>query len=730
MKTTRCIFVLFLSCLLFAYAQSDSETEPAVEELHETLVVTATKQERKLKEVPASISVINAQTIQEKGATSAGEELQGIPGIFLRRQEEGANFMQLNIRGVTGVHGNDTFLALLDGIPFVTAHEEVLLAEIPFGAVTRTEVVRGPVSALYGRGSISGAINYITKSPERDRDFSLDLVGGSDGYAKPHFSASLPIRDDAHHLLIDAYVERFDGWRTNTSGETGNLLLKDVLRFNHGGSLTSYLNYHQNAHEPGGVLPLDAEGNVIPNAAGRRGFLGYEPVEYDRDSLMLAFRYEQPLGNQLSLEATAHYRQTEDNNQLNFFDPFGFDPENNILRVNGFENDRKTDVFFIEPRLTWHSDNHQITAGMNLEWVDLKETDWWTGQNGFNFDTFDFYFYEINIDYATGEVLNRDNPFWVSRNETYRGDSSNQFRAVYFQDEWQIGTGTTLTLGARYDEFERDAQIDSDVDFDGVIDQNPELSDKESHVSPKFALFHQFNPQFGAYVSYGEGFNSNFGAVWQWDPGLYQRGTEVKPSVSRNGELGFKGQISGRFAINATLYQLTQDDRLVFVSNPQGFGPPIASTADEFRSRGIELDAQIEIAEGWRAGFQYTYTDAEWQEYNVGGEDLSGKRPRGVPEQLFSAQLHADLSANLRAWGAFYHHDDYAVTLDNRVIDGGFNLVDLGAQYQLPKLGAKLTIVGKNVFNERYYSLFGAQTPQTAHPGRPAHFLMTLGFDF
>ena len=732
MNLTRyCLFLLW-GLALFATEKDGStpETQTNAETHQETLVVTATKQERELRELPVSATVVDAQTILEKGATAAGEELLGVPGVFFRRQEEGSNFMLLNIRGVTGVHGNDTFLALLDGIPFVSAHEEVLLSEIPFGAVERTEIVRGPVSALYGRGALSGAINYITKSPANEQSFSLDLVGGSDGYAKPHFSASLPLEKDTHHLLIDGYVERSDGWRQQTAGETANLLIKDQVRFGTGAMLTSYLNYYQNTQEPGGVLPLDANGDLLPTAAGRRGFLGYLPAEYDRESLMAAVRFQQPLGSALDFEATLHYRDTQDNNSLNFFDPFGFDPDNSILRVNGFENDRKTQSFFVEPRITWQSDRHSLTAGINLEWVDLQETNWWTGQNGFDEETFDFYFYEINIDYATGEILNRDNPFWVTRNEVYRGDSTNQFRAIYFQDEWTLGSRSTLTLGARYDAFERDAQIDSDVDFDGVIDVNPEISDSEQHLSPKVAFLHRFTSNVSGYLSYGQGFNSNFGAVWQWDPSLYQRGNDVKPSITRNSELGFKGQWGSRLAVNATIFHLEQEDRLVFVSNPDSFGPPIATTADSFRSRGLEWEAQLNLHSRFQAGLQYTYTDAEWEEYLVSGNDYSGKRPLGVPEHMTSLNLRASLTQQLKAWGALYHHGDYAITQDNEVTGGGFSLVDLGAQYQLPSLGATITLVGKNVLNERYYSLFGSDTPQTAHPGRPAQFFLTMGFDF
>ena len=60
---------------------------------------------------------------------------------------------------MTGNHGNDTFLALIDGMPFIGPDEEVLLYEVPYPVVDSLEIVRGPVSALYGRGALAGALN-------------------------------------------------------------------------------------------------------------------------------------------------------------------------------------------------------------------------------------------------------------------------------------------------------------------------------------------------------------------------------------------------------------------------------------------------------------------------------------------------------------------------------------------------------------------------------------------
>ena len=590
----------------------------------------------------------------------------------------------------------------------------------------RVEVIRGPVSALYGRGALSGAVNYITRSPKASNETNLELRGGSYGYLHPHFSTSQTLGN--HNLLIDGYAENSDGWRENTERDAVNILIKDEILLSSSSRLTAYANFYQSTQGVGGQIPLDNDGNVLPTLGGRRGFIGYEPNEYDRETIMTALRHQWLINDSWELTTTAHYRAVEDNNLLNFYDPFGFDPDNNVLRVNGFENDRETDVFFIEPRITFNGDRHQFIAGINWEQVELQETDWWTGRNGFDFDTFAFYFYEIDIDFTTGEILTDDHPFWTVRNETYRGDSSNDFAAVYIQDEWRLSERTTLTMGLRYDTFERDARIDSDVDFDGTIDINPAIEDDESRVSPKLAIHHSFSQAFNGYLSYGEGFNSNFGAVWQWDPSLYQRGNDVEPSVVTNMEVGARGRF-GPLGYSLSVYNMVQEDRLVFVSSPDGFGPPRASTADEFESSGLELEANLRLADGWHAALAYAHIDAQWNDYVVNGEDFSGNRPTGVPENTLSLGLRGQITQNARLFGTYYRNDDYMVTLDNRVSGGEHDLVDLGLGLKLPAIGGELTLVGKNVLDEEYYFLFGSTNPNNATPGLPARFQVSLTLD-
>jgi iron complex outermembrane receptor protein len=157
------------------------QAEPTPVKRAEEVVVTPTRGEAEAIDVPASVVALDMGKLAERGFFAGGDEFRGQPGLFFRRGEgDNEDFMFVNIRGVTGNHGNDTFLALVDGIPFVSPNEEVHLNQIPYAVLSGTEIVRGPVSALYGRGGIAGAVNYLTRVPA-GRRASIRAYGGSAG---------------------------------------------------------------------------------------------------------------------------------------------------------------------------------------------------------------------------------------------------------------------------------------------------------------------------------------------------------------------------------------------------------------------------------------------------------------------------------------------------------------------------------------------------------------------
>ncbi|MGO3908316.1 catecholate siderophore receptor CirA [Huaxiibacter chinensis] len=128
----------------------------------DTMVVTASASEQNLKDAPASISVITQQDLQRKPVNNLKDVLREVPGVQLTN--EGDNRKGVSIRGLDSSYT----LILVDGKRVnsrnaVFRHNDFDLNWIPVDAIERIEVVRGPMSSLYGSDALGGVVNIITK---------------------------------------------------------------------------------------------------------------------------------------------------------------------------------------------------------------------------------------------------------------------------------------------------------------------------------------------------------------------------------------------------------------------------------------------------------------------------------------------------------------------------------------------------------------------------------------
>ncbi|MEX5411835.1 catecholate siderophore receptor CirA [Atlantibacter hermannii] len=134
----------------------------AADNPEETMVVTASSTEQNLKDAPASISVITQQDLQRKPVQNLKEVLKEVPGVQLTN--EGDNRQGVSIRGLSSSYT----LILVDGKRVnsrnaVFRHNDFDLNWIPVDAIERIEVVRGPMSSLYGSDALGGVVNIITR---------------------------------------------------------------------------------------------------------------------------------------------------------------------------------------------------------------------------------------------------------------------------------------------------------------------------------------------------------------------------------------------------------------------------------------------------------------------------------------------------------------------------------------------------------------------------------------
>ncbi len=730
-RVTVC--VALLTCASPAALGQQSATPPAA---IEEVVVTATRTEKPLMEVPAAITLQSTEDLRQKGFNYGTDEFRGVPGVFFRRGEgDGEEFPFISIRGVTGNHGNDTFLALLDGVPFVGPDEEVMLFEVPYAAVDSIEIVRGPVSALYGRGAIAGAVNYRSRPIEEDTSEILISKGSEDfSRASAHLERSFA---SGAGLMLNATMEDFGGWRDNSQRDLSTFFVKGVIPVGERGELSGWIANSDRESEVPSAIPTLADGTVLDVFGGDTSFLGYHPTWNKSEGLMTSGRFRYQLSDSMNLTLTAQNRRFDSDVRLNFYDYFEFNPGKATMGVNGFASANESEVFFAEAVLDWTVGRHTIVAGVNSERATLDEREFWSGENDpFFSGACGFRFYSIQINYLTGKVLNDapSNACFMRDELRSESDTTNTFQGAFIQDEFALTDRLTATAGLRYDAFDR--EIDFSVVGGTPVSLQP--SGDADALSPKFSLSYDYGAGI-AYASYGKGFNSNFGPTWQWDPVTYLR--DEKATTIDSYEVGAKGRaLNDRLEWETSLFQLEQKDRRIFVPNPDPTGPrEYATTGQKYSSRGFESALRFNVSARTKATITYTYLDPEWDELLLAGSfgapdlDFSGVTPQGVPEHMFYAELNHQFSDWLTVGATYESYGDYFVDLSNSVSAGAYELLGANASIRVPgveQLSMDLSIT--NLLNEDYYFLFASSRTQVtnASPGVPRMARATVRWKF
>lgn len=192
-----------------------------------TVVVTASPVERTLKEAPASVSVITREDIESRPVTELAELLGSVEGVTLSRS--GNLVPGVQIRGM----GQAYTLILVDGKRVNSTNvmfrgNDYDTGWVPASEIERIEVVRGPMSSLYGSDAIGGVVNIITRQVGKTWRGSakIDAVLPRASEAGDGRSASVsvsgPVVADTLGLRISAGYDRRDAdGAVNDSGQDG-----------------------------------------------------------------------------------------------------------------------------------------------------------------------------------------------------------------------------------------------------------------------------------------------------------------------------------------------------------------------------------------------------------------------------------------------------------------------------------------------------------------------------
>ena len=192
-------FLLAAGTVLFGFgAPVGAQQDAAVEEI----IVTARKVEENLREIPLSVTAFTEQALDDQGIQSLQDIADSTPG-FDFAQAFGRQDFRPVIRGQANILGRANAGLFLDGIIVETGN-----ASIPLSALQRVEVVKGPQSALYGRSTLSGAINYVLKTPGTATESEASVEFGERDLMRAEFHVSGPLSDTVGAALTVAHYER------------------------------------------------------------------------------------------------------------------------------------------------------------------------------------------------------------------------------------------------------------------------------------------------------------------------------------------------------------------------------------------------------------------------------------------------------------------------------------------------------------------------------------------
>lgn len=193
------------------FAQS-AEATTAVED-DSAIIVTARRQEERLQDVPASVAVLTASTLERTGATNAADFAQLTPGVTIVTGTAEAGDTQVNIRGINGARDAESSVALVvDGILKTNTAQ---LNQVQ-GTLRQVEILKGPQGALYGRNAAAGALVLTTLKPGDNFEGAAKVSYAEDNTVEASAHVAGPLGEGAGFVL--------SGYYRTTDGHYRNLL--------------------------------------------------------------------------------------------------------------------------------------------------------------------------------------------------------------------------------------------------------------------------------------------------------------------------------------------------------------------------------------------------------------------------------------------------------------------------------------------------------------------------
>lgn len=632
---------------------------------------TATKTDTPIEKTPQSISVVTREEMDLKQPGTVKDALSYTPGVFATRGSS-TTFDVVSIRGFTTSTTVNTN-QYLDGMKLQGDNYSEASVDPYF--LERVELLRGPVSVLYGKSHPGGVVSMVTKRPTTEPLKEVQFKMGTHNLWQTGFDFSDAIDDNGEFSYRLTGLGRSQNAQQDNIKSTRYAVAPAFSWRPDDKTDFTLLSNFQSDPDAGYYGWLPREGTVVPyyDAVGNAHKLPTDFNEGEKDNRMsrrqqlIGYSFAHGFDDTFTVRQNLRYTRVHTLYTSTYGNGYLAPAQINRAFVR---SDEDLNSFTVDTQL--QSDfatgavDHTLLTG--VDYLRMRN--------------------DIDADYGTADPISMTNPQYgnanVNINFPYAVINRQEQTGLYVQDqaEWNKWI---LTLGGRYD-FAKTST------FTRSSSSLAEINDEQ--FTWRGGLNYVFDNGIAPYISYSESFEPISGSTLGGKP--------FDPSRGKQYEAGVKYVPKDLpVTVTAAVYQLTKDKNLTADPANTAF----SVQGGEIRSRGFELEAKAAATQNIDITASYSFTDAEYTHDTL----YEGKRPAEIPRNM--ASLWADytfhetvLSGLTVGAGARYVGNTSSFYGSGPKTNQTFNVAsytvaDALVKYDLARFGLPGSSIGVNVNN-------------------------------
>ncbi|MGB2552372.1 TonB-dependent receptor [Campylobacter sp. MOP51] len=567
------------------------------------VTVSANKMEENIKDIPQSVSVIDENEIEEKRIKDTDGIMRQIPNLSA---EHFIYKTRVNFRGInhSDFTNSNPITVYIDGI---ASSNNMGNYNSILNNVERVEILRGPQSTIYGKDSIGGVVNVVSKQPKNEWSGAVGSEYGSYNYMMGNFNANGALINDILFLNVGGYASKDDGWIKNEyngdkkANKTNDHKFDATVTVKPTDRLTARLTLVEERSKEyfyrGGTGLF---GTINLKDAKRANF------EVPTDSLVKTF--SQALGVDYEFDrvkfssVTTHKKSKASGIYDSDFTYAPSLPSNGLIQFQDVHLDTLSQEFRLN---SINTDKFKWVSGLYFEREKTQNK-----RMGQQFN-------------QGGMKMEMDAP------ATIKADTA----AVFGQSSYELTDSFLLTLGGRFQRIKKDIDMAAFMTPLGMSKGAPinTLKDGKSwnKFLPKAGLTYKINDDLSAFVSYSQGYLSG---GYNYYAFIKEQAFDAQKSY--NYEIGLRGNaFDNRLRFSLSAFHMDIKDIHLYSILPGGIF--ITSNGGKAKSDGIELEALYRVSSELDISGAFGINKTKYKE-NIQYPNAVNKRIENTPNYTFN----------------------------------------------------------------------------------------------